>query len=160
MPPARRRPARLLSALALVLASLLATVSTAAPAEARTPAGRYANQAHKATNEARVAQALPALGKQRCVRRWAVKQAKAMAAATEMYHQDLAPLLLDCGLSLVGENVAYGYASGASVVNDGWMKSLGHRLNILNPAFTFMGIGARKGSDGHWYVAQVFGRAA
>jgi uncharacterized protein YkwD len=60
----------------------------------------------------------------------------------------------------VGENVAYGYPNGRSVVNDGWMRSPGHRANILNPDFRLMGIGARKGHDGRWYVAQVLGRKA
>ena len=46
------------------------------------------------------------------------------------------------------------------MVNDGWMNSEGHRANILNPSFRLMGIGARKGHDGRWYVAQVFGRRA
>ena len=81
-----------------------------------------------------------------------------MARRTEMYHQDLGPILEECGLNLVGENVAYGYRTGRSVVNDGWMNSEGHRANILNPGYRLMGIGARKGSDGAWYVAQVFGR--
>jgi uncharacterized protein YkwD len=37
------------------------------------------------------------------------------------------------------------------------MKSPSHRANILNPSFTLMGIGARKGHNGRWYVSQVFG---
>ena len=46
------------------------------------------------------------------------------------------------------------------MVNDGWMTSDGHRANILSSSFTIMGIGARKGHNGKWYVAQVFGRKA
>ena len=46
------------------------------------------------------------------------------------------------------------------MVNDGWMHSPGHRANILNPDYTLMGIGARKGHNGRWYVAQVFGHKA
>ena len=38
------------------------------------------------------------------------------------------------------------------------MNSEGHRANILKPDYRLMGIGARKGSDGLWYVSQVFGR--
>lgn len=38
------------------------------------------------------------------------------------------------------------------------MTSGGHRANILSSSFTVMGIAARKGHDGRWYVAQVFGR--
>ncbi len=83
-----------------------------------------------------------------------------MARQDRMFHQDLRPILRQCGLSTVGENVAYGYRSGRSVVNDGWMHSEGHRRNILNRDFRLMGIGARKSDDGTWYAAQVFGRRA
>ena len=81
-----------------------------------------------------------------------------MAQREEMFHQDIGAVLSECGLSAVGENVAYGYGSGRSVVVDGWMNSEGHRANILNASYTLMGIGARKGHNGRWYVAQVFGR--
>ena len=81
-----------------------------------------------------------------------------MAHREQIFHQDLGVLLRTCGLSTAGENVAYGYPTGRSVVNNGWMHSEGHRANILNPAFKLMGIAARKGHDGSWYVSQVFGR--
>lgn len=38
-----------------------------------------------------------------------------------------------------GENIAYGYSSSAAVV-DGWMKSEGHCRNLMNPAFSEMGL--------------------
>lgn len=38
-----------------------------------------------------------------------------------------------------GENIAYGYTSSAAVV-EGWMKSEGHCRNIMNAAFTEMGL--------------------
>lgn len=38
-----------------------------------------------------------------------------------------------------GENIAYGYTGSAAVV-EGWMKSEGHCRNIMNPAFTEMGL--------------------
>ena len=59
-----------------------------------------------------------------------------------------------------GENVASGFKTGKATVNQGWMKSPGHRLNILNPVYRRMGIGARKGDDERWYVCQLFGRKA
>ncbi len=42
--------------------------------------------------------------------------------------------------STLAENVAAGYGSPADVVA-GWMSSLGHRANILNPSYTQIGIG-------------------
>lgn len=38
-----------------------------------------------------------------------------------------------------GENIAYGYTSSAAVV-DGWMKSEGHCRNLMNAAFTEIGL--------------------
>jgi uncharacterized protein YkwD len=52
-----------------------------------------------------------------------------------------------------GENIAKGYGSAASVVA-GWMGSPGHRANILNPAYTQMGIGYVAAGN---YWCQQFG---
>ena len=50
----------------------------------------------------------------------------------------------------VGENIAYGYATPAQVVN-GWMNSAGHRANILSSSFTGLGVGCYKqGSTLYW----------
>lgn len=124
------------------------------------PHVKYQRQAHRATNKHRAAEGLKELRRTDCVQRFAVRQAKRMAQREQMYHQELRPIMEECGLSTVGENVAYGYRTGRSVVDEGWMNSPGHRANILNPAYRLMGIGARKGHDGRWYVAQVFGRKA
>jgi uncharacterized protein YkwD len=127
---------------------------------AQTAEGRYAAQAFTATNANRVDEGLSALRKNKCLRRAAVQQATLMAQREELFHQDLGAVLQECHLSSAGENVAAGYPNGTSVVNSGWMHSDGHRANILNPTFTLMGIGARKGHNGRWYVAQVFGDKA
>ena len=142
--------------LLVIVAVLLGT--GAAPAEAKTPAGKYAQQAFTATNANRTHNGLKELKPNDCLKHAAVQQAKAMAAQEQMFHQDLGAVLRSCHLNTAGENVAYGYPSGRSVVNDGWMNSEGHRTNILSSSFRLMGIGARKGHDGRWYVSQVFGR--
>jgi len=151
---------RRLTAAVLALACMGGVAGTAAPAEALTPHGKYQRQAHNVTNNQREAHGLKELRRTDCVQRFAVRQAKTMARQERMFHQELGPILEKCGLNTVGENVAYGYPTGRSVVRDGWMNSEGHRANILNPSFKLMGIGARKGHDGNWYVAQVFGRKA
>jgi uncharacterized protein YkwD len=149
--------------LLVLLATAAVLVGTAgAPADARaTKAERkYEQQAFSATNANRAHNGLKALRPNACVQHAAVRQAKLMAQQEQMFHQDLGRVMRDCKLNTAGENVAYGFTSGRSVVNDGWMNSDGHRANILNPSFKLMGIGARKGHDGRWYVAQVFGRKA
>jgi uncharacterized protein YkwD len=142
---------------ALLAALALAVGTTAPPAQAQSPAGKYAQQAVAATNANRTHNGLKALKANDCLKREAVRRAKAMAQQEQIFHADLGPMMRECKLSTAGENVAYGYRTGKSVVNDGWMTSEGHRDNILNPSFRLMGIGARKGHDGRWYVSQVFG---
>ena len=58
----------------------------------------------------------------------------------------------------LGENIAAGYKTPQEVV-DGWMNSEGHRKNILNPAFTKIGVGyLYTGKDMAHYWVQMFGR--
>lgn len=64
-----------------------------------------------------------------------------------------------CNISFYtcGENIAAGYPTPAAVV-DGWMNSTGHKANILNAAFTKMGLGYSTGGGGEYgrYWAQEF----
>ncbi|MBQ7972868.1 MAG: SH3 domain-containing protein [Lachnospiraceae bacterium] len=54
------------------------------------------------------------------------------------------------------ENIASGYVTPESVMN-GWMNSEGHKQNILNPAFTHVGIGIYPMADGTgYYWVQIF----
>lgn len=143
-----------------LLLAVLAVPALVSPAVALTAAETYAHSAFKATNANRVDNGIDRVDLNRCLRRMAVVQARKMANREEQFHQDLVPVLTNCEMSNVGENVAFGYKSGRATVNQGWMKSPGHRLNILNPVFKRMGIGARKGEDGKWYVCQLFGKKA
>jgi uncharacterized protein YkwD len=62
----------------------------------------------------------------------------------------------------IGENIAEGQFTVGEVMN-GWLKSPGHRRNILNPGFGELGTGivAAKGKDGQYRVlwVQTFGTA-
>nr|WP_144510205.1 CAP domain-containing protein [Bacillus sp. FJAT-22090] len=51
-----------------------------------------------------------------------------------------------------GENIAMGQRTAAEVM-DAWMKSPGHRENIMNPAYTHIGVGL---SDSGFYWTQQF----
>jgi len=55
-----------------------------------------------------------------------------------------------------GENIAWGYRSATEVVT-AWMKSPGHRANILNCKSTTVGVGAAFNANGSAYYTQVFG---
>lgn len=141
----------------LVVAALLPVSLLTSPASSvPTPEATYASQARKATNAERLSRDLSKLSKSDCLQRAAAALATRMADRGEIFHQDLGTVLRRCGLAQVGENVAYGYANGAAVVQ-GWMASPGHRGNILNRGYRQMGLAARKAGN-VWYVAQVFGR--
>lgn len=63
-------------------------------------------------------------------------------------------MMKDFGISYrtAGENIAMGYRTPRAVV-DGWMNSPGHRANILNGAFTEIGVGFVQDGD---YWTQMF----
>ncbi|MFE7134819.1 CAP domain-containing protein [Streptomyces sp. NPDC057638] len=54
-----------------------------------------------------------------------------------------------------GENIARGQADPGAVMN-AWMKSEGHRANILNCEYKKLGVGVHLGSGGPWWT-QNFG---
>ena len=55
-----------------------------------------------------------------------------------------------------GENCAAGQETPAQAMQS-WMSSEGHRANLLNPAFTEIGIGIAPREEGGHYFTQVFG---
>lgn len=142
----------------LVITFLVGTLAATDPASAATAQAetRFQQSARTTTNAVRAHHDLPRAGYGSCLQRKAKAQARRMAAARALSHQDLGQVLRDCHLRSAAENVAYGYPTGTATVKRGWMRSAGHRANILNPGYRLMGIGAvRRG--GTWYVAQVFG---
>ena len=50
-----------------------------------------------------------------------------------------------------GENIARGQHDPISVMF-AWMNSPGHRANILNPSYRYLGVGVHTGVDGPWWV--------
>ena len=147
---------------ALVLGLIGATALVAVPltqvAEA-SPSQTYETSVHKNTNAQRAKYDRVKLRGSRCLDTYAERQARRMANKQRMYHQQLGPILQACRLSMVGENVAYGYPNGRAAVT-AWMNSSGHRANILNKRYRLIAVGAARDDDGRWYVAQVFGRSA
>lgn len=60
------------------------------------------------------------------------------------------------GWTAVAENIAYGQ-KGAEDVVSAWMRSAGHRKNILDPDLNEIGVGYRTSSKGQIYWVQTFG---
>lgn len=141
--------------LAVALAAVLAL--TAAPAPAATPAEvKYGNKIINLVNNIRDRHDRVELRKNKCLQRFANKQAARMANQRRLFHQDLGRIQRACGVGFVGENVARGNITANQMVGL-WMSSPGHRSNILHRQYRLTGVGARRGG-GQWWAAQVFGR--
>ncbi len=119
----------------------------------------YESQVITYTNRYRVNADLVSVKSASCVDYYAERHAKWMAVNQTMKHQSMSRVLSACNLSRVGENIAYGFSSGRSVVY-AWMRSTGHRANILKSSYRLIGVGAYKDTKGRWWVSQVFGRRA
>jgi hypothetical protein len=61
----------------------------------------------------------------------------------------------DVSYTRAGENIAWGHGTPASVVI-GWMGSLGHRANILDPDFNRLGVGVHVDAAGRLCWVQLF----
>jgi len=159
------------AALAAVLLTLLATLLPASPVQGKSEqptdqttaqtvsqtVSRYQKQARLVTNTKREAHDRVKLRSGPCVQRFARRQARRMANQDRLVHQDPGPVLNQCNLSGVGENIAYGYPTGRAVVR-AWMGSEGHRANILERGYRLLGMAMRRSDGGTPYAAQVFGR--
>jgi uncharacterized protein YkwD len=111
----------------------------------------------RVTNRRREAHGLPRLRVQRCPRGFAVRHSTRMAVLGRLGHSNLQRLSERCSTGHVAENVASftGSAPTARRVVRTWMRSPGHRANILDPSLTHLGVGVVRA--GHrWYVTQDF----
>jgi hypothetical protein len=81
-------------------------------------------------------------------------QAQAMAEAGFLFHNpDLGSVLAD-GWAKLGENVGIGYS--AESLHQAFMNSPGHRDNVLDTGYEYVGIGVVLEDDGAIWVAFVF----
>jgi uncharacterized protein YkwD len=143
-----KRQAFLRTRLAMPIAPLPTTTKPAAPTS-------YADQVLALTNAERTGRGLRPLAFSACADGFADSWAAALAKAGTLSHQPLSPVLSACAARRVGENVGYGNVTPAQLVRM-WMDSPGHRANILEPAFTHLGVGAVTTSAGRVYGVQVF----
>ena len=72
-------------------------------------------------------------------------------------HQNMYTILAGCRASVAAENLAMGNV-GADAVVAAWMRSPGHRANILNSRLNRIGVAAVY-AGGRWFVVADFTRA-
>jgi uncharacterized protein YkwD len=89
--------------------------------------------------------------------RFANSRSAAMAAEHLLSHSGWENAIRRAGLvdNALGENVAYNYATPDAVMK-GWMRSPGHRSNILHRTFKRLGVGCVIDERGHRWWTQDF----
>jgi uncharacterized protein YkwD len=124
----------------------------------------YADSLLCVVNETRREWGRPPLGPQRNLRRAAGWQASDMTAHNYFSHTsadgdtladrlDRANFIPSSDRWGAGENLAAGRGElgSPSEIVDGWMNSRDHRVNLLDPGFTMVGIAASRGWPGPAY---------
>jgi uncharacterized protein YkwD len=165
------RTTRVLAALVITLAlasSLFVSASSASAATSARSSARaaavsavassYDTQILYWTNRARRAHHLRPLAYRSCVDRYAERWTIAMARYNNFNHQKLMPILRTCHRTAAAENIAVG--SRRTTAHDFvqmWLRSPGHRHNLLNPKYRYIGIAAwRSAGSGRLYTTQDF----
>lgn len=163
--------------LGLGIPALLLTLA-ASPAAAM-DATRFQGQIHTQANAVREAKGLAKLSLNSCLDGYANAWAEKLAREKRLVHRSAASLKLimgpeRCNLRSIGENLAAGQSAGTLVLGYvshnpseaclkkktcaiNWMRSSGHRANLLGKAFRRTGVGAAIASDGRYYSVQMYG---
>ncbi len=126
------------------------------------PQSTYGAQVVSLVNAERASQGLSSLATDAQLTKLA--QLKAEDMAENEYFSHTSPtygtafdMMKTYGVSYAaaGENIAMGQKTAEAVMED-WMNSAGHRANILNSAYTSIGVGYAKSSEGVTYWVQIF----
>jgi uncharacterized protein YkwD len=138
------------------------TAPTSAPAGSQTTAQKLASDLFNRLNAERRARGLAALDWDDDLARVAGDWSAHMASTGDFAHRDLGAAGSLTGMSkfsALGENIAWveGYPSMGNQLHVGWMKSEGHRANMLQRGFDSVGIGVVC-SGGRAWATQNFGR--
>ena len=84
--------------------------------------------------------------------------ANQMASMQSLVHQNIGGLIGSTDFSTMGENILVAPGNySAGEMESAWMNSPSHRANILNGAFTQVGVGIAYGPDGRVWVCVDFG---
>lgn len=93
-----------------------------------------------------------------CPDAYAERHARYITSTRRLVHQPLYPILNACGALSAGENVAMVGAGRAAAdrLMTSWIASPPHRVNILDPQFTHIGLGQQSSPSGRVFAVQVF----
>lgn len=121
------------------------------------------NDIHRLTNVEREKAGAPPVKRNFALDAIAQTWSETMAAEDDMYHNPQIRALMGETFPgtwrSYGENVLRNWrgATGEDLVAQ-WMRSTGHRLNLLNPIHTDLGVGAAVAQSNKLYATQNFAR--
>jgi uncharacterized protein YkwD len=155
--------ARRLATLALIPVALFGVVVMASPAQAAVPSTiQMQTDIVYLTNQQRVKAGCPKLRLDGDIARAARNHSAWMARTGTFSHVGSGNTSFVTRVEATGyaaplsENIAWGFRTGAEVVN-AFMKSAGHRANILNCKARSVGVGAVYAANGNPYFTEDFG---
>lgn len=153
----------LLALITVVTTTLGGAVLVAPPAAAATSNAAFANQVEasiiKYTNLQRRAYKKRAARSNACVDRYAEGWGAHLARTNRFYHRSWRQVLRGCHRTYASENIAK-YSTTlrspdavARVMVRMWMRSPGHRRNLLHRKVRLIGVGVQRTSNGRYWVA-------
>ena len=128
--------------------------AVSAPVAAQAFTSSDASQVLALLNGFRAANGLAALTPAGDANAKAQQHSDEMAAASSLYHSSSLAAGIQPGWSMLGENVGVGGDTGQ--LEAMFEASAPHRENLLNAAYSQVGVGATRGADGRLYVTQFF----
>jgi uncharacterized protein YkwD len=147
---------RLLRVVAVPLLLTLAIVSTSQPALAGARSHRFRTDMLRLVNETRRVHALSTFSLNRRLSTEAWRHSLSMGRRFVLFHTtNLSALVHPYGAHAWGENIAYARTLGR--VEQLWMQSYEHRVNLLNPAFHRAAVGVVKIRGWLWVTLQLYG---
>jgi uncharacterized protein YkwD len=141
-------------AVPLVLALTLTIPAQAANAGGRTQ--RLQSEMLRLVNESRISHGLQGVRMNSRLSREALQHSIEMGRRYVLFHtSNLWDLVRPYDARTWGENIAY--AGTLLRVEQLWMQSHHHRVNLLNPAFRSAGIGVARTEGWLWVTLQLYG---
>lgn len=135
---------RAVLALAVAVSGIIAT-SAATPAQAavsQTYLNGYELQVVRAINYQRARHGLRPLTYTSCPDSYGERWALRLRTSSTLYHQSMTTVMRGCRATMAAENIARARTSASSLVAM-WMRSSGHRANILSSRVTQVGVGTQ-----------------
>jgi uncharacterized protein YkwD len=147
---------RFVRALAIPLLLVTLLTVTAQPALAGAQSERFRAEMVRLVNQTRSSHGLHTLRLNNHLSREAWRHSVEMGQRYVLFHtSDVWDLVQPYDARVWGENVAY--AGTLRRVEQLWMHSYEHRVNLLNPSFRWAAIGVMKANGWLWVTLQLYG---